>query len=441
MSLFSSSSSKRKRTSKEEETTPESEGILLLLPPEVVMYTFGEYLNPQDLRNLSLVGNKILLDLVNAPSVWKRLVERREKKDDMREEDRLEKNWKEEFRKGMFKYFELLNTWQAHPSNVPRIVDVNIFDIGKGLFVCGSGIDKKFKVWELVSGKYLYTTVLDEYGSIYEMIIYNGLFVGSVRMSDEYSLIKMWDPKTGKCVKTFNVDQNYGCSSICVFNDFIASGCGSGKIKLWDPTTGECVKVFDIRFDGGSIKDLVVIDGKLVSIDTNIFSPEILRVWDVENGTCDIVGELKYPWLPLPMKVNRDIVSLNANDILINHEKQDYDFEKMKEAHGASTQHPTGLCAFGDTIIRTPNDRNIISWDQDGRVKVWDPFFSNEKGNEYKCIKTLHKNEITFYSDGTEIPIYLRRDMISDVLLIGNKLIVAKVSGKIDIWGVKDLDS
>lgn len=399
---------KRKRYRKNEDR---SEPVgLLLLPIDVLIIIFGDYLSHADLRNLSLSGNKMLSNLIHDERVWKKLVERREGKTELGNDDKLEKNWKEEYRKGMWEHFELLNTWKAHSYHG----DIFLGDLGEGYFVSR---DSDIKVWELSSGKCIQT--FDSGRIIYCSTIYKGLIVCSFHDN----LIKIWNPKTGECVQTLS-GHDYDTTSLCVIGDFIASGSEDNTIKIWNPTTGECVQTFN-RYAG--ITDvqwtcmnayiacnLMEMEGKLVSAEYLYNDMEghrrygRLNLLNIDDGTYEKTLRVSV----------RCMTTLGKNMIVCGDWKGNIIICNMslRKIERRWKAHENDILS----IIVSPDGRKIMSWSVDLTMKIWDIF------QDFKCITTLNNLTTNVYEART-------------LLLIGNKLIISNEDGTINVWGVKDL--
>ena len=57
--------------------------------------------------------------------------------------------------------------------------------------------------------------------------------------------IKIWNSKTGECIRTLEGHSNYVRIVIKVGKDLIASGSSDKTIKIWNYNTGEFIKTLE----------------------------------------------------------------------------------------------------------------------------------------------------------------------------------------------------
>lgn len=147
--------------------------------------------------------------------------------------------------------------------------------------------------------------------------------------------IKIWDIKSGKCLKTIEC-KSVVSLAITPNGETLISGSSDCTIKIWDITSGECLKT--LRGHTCDISSLIITpDGKNIisgSGDTfSSYSENTIKIWNIESGDCvrTLDGYFATIW---------------ALDI-------------------------------------TPNGKNIISGGKDGYIKLW-----NIKSGE--CIYTTY---------------------------------------------------
>ena len=95
--------------------------------------------------------------------------------------------------------------------------------------------------------------------------------------------MKLWDVKTGKCLRTFE-EHNWQVSSVAFSPDgkFALSGSWDKTLKLWDINTGECLRTFK-GHTGYVFSVAFSPDGKFVLSGSN---DNTLKLWYIANGQC-----------------------------------------------------------------------------------------------------------------------------------------------------------
>jgi WD40 repeat protein len=146
--------------------------------------------------------------------------------------------------------------------------------------VLGGLVGHWLRVWELESGKPLWTAVIhpgedDDHGNV--RFSRDGRWVTSTRMDR----VKLWDAATGKEVRTLRWPKVY-VTALALSPDghTLAAGANNGTIRLWDLTSGQ--EGFDYRGHTGAVSSLLFHPegGRLLSSSADGTS----RLWDVTRG-------------------------------------------------------------------------------------------------------------------------------------------------------------
>jgi WD40 repeat protein/serine/threonine protein kinase len=107
---------------------------------------------------------------------------------------------------------------------------------------------------------------------------HDGLWAFSGSWDD---VIRMWDIKTGECVRTFG-DKHEWVQSICLSEDGRYIVSGSKNMKLWDVSTGRCIREFE-----GHTEPLLSVcitkDGQWAISGSG---DNTLRIWEITTGKC-----------------------------------------------------------------------------------------------------------------------------------------------------------
>ncbi len=136
--------------------------------------------------------------------------------------------------------------------------------------------------------------------------------------ADEGNILKLWDPRTGECLQTFNIStENMSSLALNLNGKRALLGRSDGNIELWDFEKGECSwsvnsfpggnqEITQAAFSADGTKCIVIVNkervevrdiengrliktgkGSVISLDgTKIcqLEPFIAKVWDVETG-------------------------------------------------------------------------------------------------------------------------------------------------------------
>jgi WD40 repeat protein/serine/threonine protein kinase len=106
--------------------------------------------------------------------------------------------------------------------------------------------------------------------------------------SDDWSggsdnTLKLWNVKTGRCLRKFTGHTN-GVMSVCMSADdrLALSGSRDNTLRLWDIETGQCLRIFTGHEN--SVESVCMsVDGRLALSKSTDYS---LRLWDIETGQC-----------------------------------------------------------------------------------------------------------------------------------------------------------
>lgn len=136
------------------------------------------------------------------------------------------------------------------------------------------------KLWDLKTGQCLRTFE----GHTSDVCAVAVLAKGqrAVSASDDKTL-RLWDLETGQCLRTF-AGHGHGVISVVVLPDSrrIVSASRDKTLKLWDLATGECLRTFEGHTDQVYQAKLLPDDRRLLSAGRD----GTLRLWDLATGTC-----------------------------------------------------------------------------------------------------------------------------------------------------------
>lgn len=188
----------------------------------------------------------------------------------------------------------------------------------------------------------------------------------------EDQTIKLWDWKTGQCLKTFTGHQGW-VKTIAFSSDgqYLASGSFDYTVKIWEVVTGNCLRT---------------LYGHTNTITTVAFQPDTpilasssydqtLKLWDVETGQCirTLHGHSNRVWSVAFSPTGKWLAS-GGDD----HAAKLWDVNTgqcIKTIKG----HTNAVMA----IALSPDGHHLASGYEDQTVRLWDTATEH-------CVRTLH---------------------------------------------------
>jgi|GEM_PF-2118148 len=115
---------------------------------------------------------------------------------------------------------------------------------------------------------------------------------GTFASRSRHNTIKIWDPKTGACLRTligptYHIDIVVSRVLVALRDGTLASLAGDG-IRIWDPQAGVCLQI--LQEDTSRFTALAALsDGTLASesTDRGVYSSSgTIRIWNPKTGEC-----------------------------------------------------------------------------------------------------------------------------------------------------------
>jgi len=256
---------------------------------------------------------------------------------------------------------------------------VNAFLWVDGNLISGSS-DKTIKVWDLKSGTCI-RTLEGHTASVNSFVWADGnLISGS---SDK--TIKVWDLKSGTCIRTLEGHED-GVRSLLWVDGMLISGSRDKTIKVWDLKS--CTFIRTLEGHSRSIQSLVCVNGNLISA-----SVDGIKIWDIKSGTCTRT---------LPVEGHGYVPLVSADGNLISGSGYFNSLIKIWDLNSGTCTRTLKVDKSHVRSLLWANG-NLISAFDDGSIKIWDL-------KNGRCATTLKRDDpnfdivpLFFWADGNLI--------------------------------------
>ncbi|MBE9191712.1 NACHT domain-containing protein [Gloeocapsopsis crepidinum LEGE 06123] len=196
---------------------------------------------------------------------------------------------------------EHLKTLTGHADAVFAV----IFSPDGTLF--SASLDSTIKAWNISQGTYLH--LQGHQGGVWSIALsLDGTLLAS---GSQDQTIKIWDVKTGCCIRTlFGHTSWIRSCAVSPDQQYLISGSADGTIKVWQIETGECIQTLQAH------------NGPVLSI---VFAPNGKHFATCGTDTTIKLWQLKYPACTIPISYSQTLqghskwvrfLSYNSNGIL-----------------------------------------------------------------------------------------------------------------------------
>jgi len=204
--------------------------------------------------------------------------------------------------------------------------------------------------------------------------------------TSEDDMIKLWDIKKGKEIKSIN--RNYVWNSSLAFSpngEYIIFG-NNKSLNRWDIKTGKKKKIFDTSnsFDGSIIE--FSPNGQYIATDYN----RTIRLWNLQENREIKAFKSKGFIQTIDFSFDGKYIVTGDSDGVI----RIWDIEKEKEIKVFK-----GDSSRINSVKFSPNGKYILSGGHDKRVKLWN--IETEKVRTFKV--DLSARFVDFFNNGKEI--------------------------------------
>ncbi len=266
-------------------------------------------------------------------------------------------------------------TFTGHTS---RINGLTLLPNGQ-MLSCSS--DKTLRIWDPNTGRCLKTLQGHTEDVWCIAVLPNGQVVSG--SSDE--TLRVWDLSTGQCLKTLTGHTGYVSRIAILPNGQVVSGGQDNRLRVWDVATGKCLKILTEAGDpkngaASVLQPMVLPNGPIVSIGHGD-----AHVWNINPD------EPRQPYLRLP--VGHYLTMLPNGQVLstreYKYENRDYAIQVWDVSTGQCLKTLQGHTGHINCIAVLPNGQ-VVSGSFDKTLRVWDL-------STGQCLKTLvgHKNHVS----------------------------------------------
>ena len=270
-----------------------------------------------------------------------------------------------------------------------------------------SSKDNTIKVWDLNSGKELFSLDLEDWIN-YFAVQGDNLFVA------KGSSIEIWDLNQRKKVSVLKGHKNW-VSCLLVDNDRLYSGDGDNQIISWDWNQRKELHPFTGHLANRELKCLAFHQGNLISGSTD----NTIKIWDVKSGTelftlrilesstageesCNQTGHRPRTARKIAIYQNTLFAGVPSGAIEV------WDLEKrewLQTLKGHESEEELtwlrGMIVYKDILITCSTDKTIKFWS----IKTLKELLTLQCNNSVMCI-AIHQGKLYAGLDNGEIPFW-----------------------------------
>ena len=299
--------------------------------------------------------------------------------------------------------YESLKILKEHDNEVRSLVD-----LGDGRMASGSR-EGTIKIWDIKTGKCLRTIdAQEDENRPYEKAVWSIdlLKDGRLASAQDDGTVKIWDVDTGECLKVLEVGSGARADCVIELKDgSIACACDD-TMKIWNSEAENYEVTFDEKVDNWVFSICELSDGRIATAG---FGGEI-KIWNRETGECEMVFEGHEGNAKQVIELHDGrLASVGKDNAVRILNRETGECEKIMKSEKHQTRSVLEL-----------KDGRIASGNEGGIVEIWDP----ETG---ECDKTFKWQTNTFGECVDAI-----------IELENNNLVFGVGDGSITIFGEKE---
>ncbi len=179
----------------------------------------------------------------------------------------------------------LVNSFQAHSSDIKRIKQSLLNTNTNTNYVATCSADKTVKIWNVSTSLNwtLITTYSQHSSEVYDLEWLDNDTLASAAWNDE--TIKLWSPTTGQTKRTIQTNQSVFSLKLLNTNNHLAAGVMYGDINIYNINDGNLVS--SLVGHKSNVFDLVQISADLLSSSGG--GDNTVRIWNLTTNTCKFI--------------------------------------------------------------------------------------------------------------------------------------------------------
>jgi WD40 repeat protein len=252
-----------------------------------------------------------------------------------------------------FSSLSLVNSFQAHPSNIYRIKQ-SPFNTN---YVATCGYDFTVKIWN-VSSSFNWTliTTYSQHSSGVEALEWlDNDTLASAGETDK--TIKLWSMGTGQTKRTIQTNQWIHSLTMINTNIHLAAGLRNGDINIYNINDGPLVASLKGHTD--FVRDLVQISADLLA---SASYDKTVRIWNLTTNTCKFILTGHNNWVYGLKQITSNILASGSWDDTIKL----WDIPSGQLIR-TLTGHTNGIQWSVDLM----NSQTLVSGSLDATIKLW----------------------------------------------------------------------